>query len=1090
MPPRVATAIGHFKATRPAWQPQPDKHGGRIRSPLCQSARADVDASGIPDNVWTAVPASQAPWQTSKREKSARSKDQTADQAPTELIFNLYNRGSGWGEEFIPHLTVQQRAVVKKPRRAWQEGSVEAQIAALGVDEDAVDDLVTSLVAWRVTKSGRPLVDKRRHRRVLRNVPLVTDFLVETCGIPRARAGVGALIQRYPMVLLCKPVNANDRFWRNAVALAAFAHQHGHCRVPEGPPEWRTLARFVARTRVLHAEGRLEPEKVDVLTNFQFDFASKEELPQAEWEAHFDALLEWLMCSSLARSAAGAGEAPLDPAQWQLMEWGARGTPDQRRLAAWVAQQRRLHACGTLSAAAVSRLEAIDFRFDDTDACADDREWLSELGGLMHVAARAEAASSAPSKRLKPAAHKRAAAKVAAAAAAAGDIVEDAEGEQAPRTPRDGLGTALGPESLQKLLGVGLSRDQWVWLQRQRVLWRLGRLPETRTRLLYAAGIDLDPYSSSEWRQLAHATSSLSSFEPVPLLSAAGSAEPVGASISAVRRWVLTQQRLAAEARLTRPQVEYLTAVGVCWLTVPAADAVVTQHDWEVMFRALADAVGVRCPAAVYATDEAAVPAPVVTYVDDLAAEPEHSVVAARGMGPGALLRRLSNAVRAHALEPAARDGPVLGVESRSRRAASVAALAVDDGAAAGAVDAVWGFSGAHAGGYAATAALAPVGLGGARGLPAVRGEGADSPRPGAGGHVRQASERGSAQRRSSSSGQSSGSTAGLRWSATVDSRRGGRRSGRRGRNGRWIAASSDSGQEGGGAAARRRSSAAGFGGGGYGGGADSTVVGESSAGAVELLTSGKWISSGGGSAQRAAKHDSDDERGNLVAETFGEVAKAARAARPAEQVLEAELLAAAASFVSALDATATGRAEVARMHVWTARRCASDARFRHAVLADWVQQQFALRTLGLQAGSRDAALRQVAAAARGDNVEREAGGMCCEAGDGAACCGGAGDHAKQEYEKLWCELSRQVREASLLRAGAAWPTRVAELIRYRRQHGTAEVPVLGEDGELATWIEGLKAHRQALRPSQVAQAWGLGLELRLPVAAGAQPGM
>jgi hypothetical protein len=91
------------------------------------------------------------------------------------------------------------------------------------------------------------------------------------CGIPRTPAGVGALLQRYPMVLLCKPVRANDRFWRNAVALAAFAHQHGHCSVRQ----WRLLARFVARQRSLAAEGRLEPEKVDVLTNFQFDFGDR-----------------------------------------------------------------------------------------------------------------------------------------------------------------------------------------------------------------------------------------------------------------------------------------------------------------------------------------------------------------------------------------------------------------------------------------------------------------------------------------------------------------------------------------------------------------------------------------------------------------------------------------------------------------------------------------------------------------------------------------------------------------------------------------------------------------------------------------------
>lgn len=82
----------------------------------------------------------------------------------------------------------------------------------------------------------------------------------------------------------------------------------------------------------------------------------QEEVPQAAWEAHFDTLLEWLLCSAAAPAGSGGG-APLDPARWQLMDWGARGTPDQRRLAAWVAQQRFLRRRGALSSAVAARLE-------------------------------------------------------------------------------------------------------------------------------------------------------------------------------------------------------------------------------------------------------------------------------------------------------------------------------------------------------------------------------------------------------------------------------------------------------------------------------------------------------------------------------------------------------------------------------------------------------------------------------------------------------------------------------------------------------------------------------------------------------------
>lgn len=96
----------------------------------------------------------------------------------------------------------------------------------------------------------------------------------------------------------------------------------------------------------------------------------------AEWEAHFDMLLEWLLCAAVAQAPgdAAALDDPVDPARWQLMEWGARGTSDQRRLAAWVAQQRHLHRNSSLSSDMVARLEvrrcSLDRRNGDAGADA------------------------------------------------------------------------------------------------------------------------------------------------------------------------------------------------------------------------------------------------------------------------------------------------------------------------------------------------------------------------------------------------------------------------------------------------------------------------------------------------------------------------------------------------------------------------------------------------------------------------------------------------------------------------------------------------------------------------------------------------
>ena len=81
-----------------------------------------------------------------------------------------------------------------------------------------------------------------------------------------------------------------------------------------------------------------------------------------QWESHFDALLEWLLCP--------VREGAPDPATWRLMEWVATGGLRERRLAAWAAEQRHLARSGRLSAAALARLE-VGFLFCFTLCCAN-----------------------------------------------------------------------------------------------------------------------------------------------------------------------------------------------------------------------------------------------------------------------------------------------------------------------------------------------------------------------------------------------------------------------------------------------------------------------------------------------------------------------------------------------------------------------------------------------------------------------------------------------------------------------------------------------------------------------------------------------
>ena len=60
-----------------------------------------------------------------------------------------------------------------------QEGTFEALLAAEGVPDAAVAHMLHTLTAWRVTSSGRPLIDRHRRKRVTDNLPLVISHLHE-----------------------------------------------------------------------------------------------------------------------------------------------------------------------------------------------------------------------------------------------------------------------------------------------------------------------------------------------------------------------------------------------------------------------------------------------------------------------------------------------------------------------------------------------------------------------------------------------------------------------------------------------------------------------------------------------------------------------------------------------------------------------------------------------------------------------------------------------------------------------------------------------------------------------------------------------
>lgn len=580
---------------------------------------------------------------------------------------------------------------------------------------------------------------------------------------------------------------------------------------------------------------------------------------------------------------------------------------------------------------------------------------------------------------------------------------------------------------------------------------------------------------------------------------------------------------------MTRAHAEYLTAAGVGWLVAPGAGAA-PQEEWSALLQEVALVLG--APEVGRAAERAArdsPPAPAVTVLDDSGDEqPAHAGEGsgASGVGTGALLRTLNSAVRMHAIKQGMSAPGVVG----SARAQQEAALATVAGY--GQVGAAW--EGGRIGGKRAFRSGGPCG-----GVPGTRSaadadnlrssadsgagpDGARVPDWGGGGGY---GEPGTGGKRRV--GLSGSAVSGWSWSRTAEPRRAGRRGSRRGRDARWMAGTGDGGRSGAAPDDAVPGNGTGFGLGSQqnvpfadsrdapsGWPVASAHLGPAIPGGA-LDADDLWLGQLGGAAARdlapARRVEGPtvckeaDESGNVVADTLGAVAKAARAARPCEQVLVAACASVAAAFVAVLDVAPGAGSSGAHMRAWAGRRCRDDAAFRRVVLADWLQQQFALQALGMQPLDRAVALQRVVThAAQSDGAGRvAAAGPGCSSGDsgrdaqgypvrrastsaGAALGNGGGAAVgPRDYRRLWCRMSRPRGSVPPALAYSVWGRRVAELIRYRRQNGSTEVPILGAEDELATWIESVKAVQHQLSPAQVAQAWALGLIQRMSAVGG-----
>ena len=597
-----------------------------------------------------------------EEEQKGRTKKRGKNEDPTELIFKLERRGEGWGEEILPHLTVERRPLQPKRRgrrklsdpaprpatlaeiasaediegqslmpmhqlvqeqeqeqeqvqqqeqkrdqeqdsnREHEQGVQEeveeeeeeepdelvSYLGLIGVPTCEIDQLVATAVAWHETPGGKKLKDRRRQRRLLRNLRMVAEYLEQECGVPKGPEGVGTVFRQVPELMLCKP-SSNDRWDRRAVELAAFKLKHGHCNVPELWEPNPELGAWVKRQRVSQAGGQLSSERFRILQRMGFEFGDLAQVTE-EWEMRFDQLIDWMLWH---------GENG-QTFSWITTDWGARGGKTARELALWMSLQREFRRRQILPMEAIQRFEALQVEWEPRDkrSLAEIR-WMDWLGRLLYVVERRVRRLYQPSlltvNRFER--HKSPIPRTDFWHAAVSSLKKRTSNVEHAMMMLRKEAIASGPLSKEEP-GVGY------WLERQRWLWRQGKLPVESVCMLHLAGVDMDTYTPTEWQFNAHYAAKWLQGSRIRLgiettsprgSRGKGENEEKASRRLRVKRWVQTQRALFADGRLSPLQLRYISFLGIPWIL---SDQVVMMED-EVWIESLRRVLTVKDPASV-----------------------------------------------------------------------------------------------------------------------------------------------------------------------------------------------------------------------------------------------------------------------------------------------------------------------------------------------------------------------------------------------------------------------------------------------------------------------------------------------------------
>jgi hypothetical protein len=345
----------------------------------------------------------------SARDVSSAADRYSAPSAPknadTELVMVLERRGDGWAEEVFPHVAMRRRPVAAAAAAATSRRSAPDPAQAylqttLGLSGDEAATIVSAAAAWRVTRGGRALVDRKIMRAVQANTSAAVEAL---CELGASMEDVPDLLRQMPQILAVVP---KDEWNRNLLEYVVRAKVPGggrfgrlklKARLPaqksmnqaeasierRAAAEARKTRRILKNEQIVGSVGSNANESSDArrvarraragsdpLKPWVEDVRDKRQCGRLTQEQLY--LLDIAGFDATVKEAAG-GESNRTWEMWfdELVEYknvvGSCEVPENRAdagLGLWVERQRRKHAEGTLPEKALARLLALGVSFE------------------------------------------------------------------------------------------------------------------------------------------------------------------------------------------------------------------------------------------------------------------------------------------------------------------------------------------------------------------------------------------------------------------------------------------------------------------------------------------------------------------------------------------------------------------------------------------------------------------------------------------------------------------------------------------------------------------------------------------------------